>query len=242
MKQSLGYLRRIAAGIVLTTAAVTAAGFLGATAASAAPAEGTVLGAGAAGAIKDRYIVVFKNSAPEAKRVPAAAGDLAKQYGGSVGRRYDGAVHGFTANLTESAAKRLAANPAVASVEQDRQVRVADTQTNPPSWGLDRVDQQALPLNGAYTYPTTASTVHAYIIDTGVRISHTDFGGRASYGYDFVDNDANADDCFGHGTHVAGTVGGTAYGVAKGVKLVAVRVLDCQAAARTPRSSPASTG
>src|SRR6185312_9184529 len=97
---------------------------------------------------------------------------------------------------TETAAKQLAADPAVDYVEQDHTVKLAGTQTPTPSWGLDRIDQTTLPLN------TT------YIIDTGVRISHTDFAGRASNGYDFIDNDTIANDCAGHGTHVAGTVGG----------------------------------
>jgi subtilisin family serine protease len=228
MQQSRG-IRRLLAGIAFAAAAATATAAFSATAAqAAAPAEGTVRGADAAGAIKDRYIVVFKDGSTESSRVTKSAADLAARFGGTVNRSFDSAVHGFSAKLTEAAAKRLAANPAVAYVEQDHQVRVAATQTNPPSWGLDRIDQTALPLSNSYTYPTNASNVTAYVIDTGVRITNTDFGGRASYGYDFVDNDANADDCFGHGTHVAGTIGGNTYGVAKGVKLVAVRVLDCQ--------------
>ncbi len=100
-------------------------------------------------------------------------------------------------------------------------------QANPPSWGLDRIDQRALPLNSRYTYSGTGAGVTAYIIDTGILTTHQDFGGRASSGRDFVQNDNDAADCNGHGTHVAGTVGGTAYGVAKAVKLVGVRVLDC---------------
>uniref|UniRef100_UPI000EF7994A S8 family serine peptidase n=1 Tax=Streptomyces sp. S1 TaxID=718288 RepID=UPI000EF7994A len=99
---------------------------------------------------------------------------------------------------------------------------------SPPSWGLDRVDQRDLPVDNSYTYPTTASNVTAYVLDSGVRLSHRDFGGRAISGYDFIDNDSNASDCSGHGTHVAGTLGGSSYGVAKGVKIVSVRVLNCQ--------------
>ncbi|MCG5438852.1 S8 family serine peptidase, partial [Micromonospora foliorum] len=105
-------------------------------------------------------------------------------------------------------------------------VSISGTQANPPSWGLDRIDQRNLPLDSSYTYPNTASNVHAYIIDTGIRFSHNDFGGRATSGYDAVDG-GSADDCNGHGTHVAGTVGGSAYGVAKAVQLVGVRVLNC---------------
>jgi subtilisin family serine protease len=216
------------AATALTAAAVVAVGTVGVGAAAAAPAEGSVRGANVAGSIKDRYIVVFKSGSPAARGVDGAAGDLARQYGGAVRQSYKNAVKGFSAKLTEAAAKRLAANPAVDYVEQDRQVAATGTQANPPSWGLDRIDQASLPLNGSYTYPNAASNVTAYVIDTGVRISHADFGGRAVNGYDFIDNDPVANDCNGHGTHVAGTVGGTSYGVAKGVKLVAVRVLDCQ--------------
>jgi hypothetical protein len=105
-------------------------------------------------------------------------------------------------------------------------VHIMDTQANPP-WGLDRIDQRALPLSASYTYPNTAPNVHAYIIDTGIRFSHSQFGGRAASGFDAVDG-GSADDCNGHGTHVAGTVGGSTYGVAKQVSLVGVRVLNCQ--------------
>lgn len=130
--------------------------------------------------------------------------------------------------MNEAQAKKLATSSEVAYVEQNRKVSKSDTQLNTPSWGLDRLDQIFAPLNKRYIYPNTASNVHAYVIDTGIRITHQEFGGRASYGYDFVDNDAIASDCDGHGTHVAGTIGGTNYGVAKAVKLVAVRVLDCE--------------
>jgi subtilisin family serine protease len=111
-------------------------------------------------------------------------------------------------------------------IEADQIVTIDATQTG-ATWGLDRIDQTALPLNGTYIYNNTGANVRAYIIDTGILTSHNEFGGRAVSGYDFVDNDPNAIDCNGHGTHVAGTVGGTTYGVAKSVSLVAVRVLDC---------------
>ncbi|MFD0784029.1 S8 family serine peptidase, partial [Micromonospora azadirachtae] len=137
------------------------------------------------------------------------------------------ALRGFEARVDAKAAARIAADPAVAYVEQNHTVSIAGTQPNPPSWGLDRIDQRNLPLNSSYTYPNTASNVRAYIIDTGIRFTHNDFGGRAVSGYDAIDGGA-ADDCNGHGTHVAGTVGGSAYGVAKGVQLVGVRVLNCQ--------------
>jgi subtilisin family serine protease len=134
--------------------------------------------------------------------------------------------------MTARQARRMAADPAVAYVQPNVVHRASDTQANPPSYGLDRIDQRNRPLSASYTYSTTASGVHAYIIDTGSRTGHQDFGGRAFSGFDAVDG-GPADDCNGHGTHVAGTVGGTAHGVAKGVQLVAVRVLNCQGSGTT---------
>jgi subtilisin family serine protease len=122
----------------------------------------------------------------------------------------------LTATMTDTAAKRLAADPNVAYVEPDRMAH----QTNPANWGLDRIDQANLPLDKSYTAGSAAS-VHAYIIDIGIRMTHSEYAGRVTSGWDFVDNDANATDCQGHGTHVAGKT----YGVAKDVRLVAVRVL-----------------
>jgi subtilisin family serine protease len=130
-------------------------------------------------------------------------------------------------HINEARARWLATDPMVAYVQQDRRVSAAEVQQAPPSWGLDRIDRAAPALDGRYVYPSRAASVTAYVIDTGIRISHSTFGGRASYGWDFVDDDPVADDCNGHGTHVAGTIGGSQYGVAKGVQLIAVRVLDC---------------
>ena len=124
-------------------------------------------------------------------------------------------------------AQRLAADPRVALVEQDGYVQASATQSTPGGlWGLDRIDQRDLPVNGSYTYSTTAANVHAYVLDTGLFLSHSDFAGRVDPGIDFVDGGAPAD-CSGHGTHVTGTLAGTTYGVAKGVRIVPVRVLDC---------------
>ena len=220
------YRQRPVAMVVLSVAAAAVAAFIGVSPAQAAPAEGTIRGDDAPGTIKDNYIVVFKSGSAESRAVDSAAGNLSRRYGGQVRHSYRDAVHGFSARLTEKGARQLAADPSIDYVEQDRTVSV--DQANPPSWGLDRIDQNILPLNAKYTYPNTASNVTAYVIDTGVRITHRDFGGRARNGYDFVDNDAVAEDCAGHGTHVAGTIGGTASGVAKQVKLVAVRVMNCQ--------------
>ncbi|KOV78494.1 S8 family peptidase [Nocardia sp. NRRL S-836] len=172
------------------------------------------------------YIVVFKDGASDAPTTNAKALDLARRHGGKVSNTYVASVRGFAVKLDEAAARRLAADPQVAYVQQDGWARMSDTQTD-PTWGLDRIDQANLPLDQRFTYPNTASNVTAYILDTGIYKAHTEFEGRAKDGYDFIDNDPDASDCQGHGTHVAGTVGSKTYGVAKKVNLVAVRVLDC---------------
>ncbi|MFE5297914.1 S8 family serine peptidase [Streptomyces sp. NPDC056632] len=210
--------------IAVTTAIAAAAGITVLTGpfagAAPTPAEGTVYGLGVEGAVAGSYVVLLDEKANK--------GDLAKEYGGTLRRSYDSSVNGFSVNgLTETEAKRLAADPAVAKVVQNRTFSISATQENPPSWGLDRVDQTDTAGDSKYTYPDSGGEgVTAYVIDTGVRISHKDFGGRASNGFDAVDNDDTAQDGNGHGTHVAGTIAGTEHGVAKKVKIVAVRVLD----------------
>jgi subtilisin family serine protease len=144
---------------------------------------------------------------------------------------YEHALKGFAVTVAPGLAARLAADSRVAYIEQDAEFTTMTTQS-PATWGLDRIDQRALPLSGTYTYNAIGSGVTAYIIDTGIRFSHTDFGGRAVSGFDAVDG-GSADDCNGHGTHVSGTVGGSTYGVAKSVKLVAVRVLNCSGSGTT---------
>jgi subtilisin family serine protease len=201
-------------------------------AASAAVATGSVLYEGSARAVPGSYIVVLKDAKLAADAIGSAASGLASSYGGTVQRSWGAAIRGFEFTGTALAARRLAASPAVAYVEQN-QIYTADVTQTGATWGIDRVDQRALPLSTTYTYSTTASNVHAYIIDTGILTTQTQFGGRASSGFDFVDNDSNATDCNGHGTHVAGTVGGSTYGVAKGVSLVAVRVLNCSGSGTT---------
>ncbi|MEU9732235.1 S8 family peptidase [Streptomyces sp. NPDC048002] len=219
--------RRRLAAISLTASAVLTAGLVSALPAGAAPTaeEGRVLYSGAANAVAESYIVTLK---PEAARAGSAEGRaLAQKYGADIERTYTKALNGYAVEASAAEAKRFAADPAVASVVQNRTFSIAGTQPSPPSWGLDRIDQRALPLNSSYTYPDSAGQgVTAYVIDTGVRITHSDFGGRASYGYDAVDNDNTAQDGHGHGTHVAGTVAGTAYGVAKQARIVGVRVLN----------------
>ncbi|HZM78881.1 MAG TPA: S8 family serine peptidase [Candidatus Limnocylindrales bacterium] len=187
--------------------------------------EGEILGAGGAQAVAGSYIVVLKSGGPQ----------IAAKYGGQVGHVYAKALKGFEVSMPEASARRLAADPSVAYVQRNGIVSVdpgvLGTQPNPPSWGLDRIDQRNLPLDASYTFPNTASNVHAYILDTGILTTHTDFGGRAVHGRDVIDNDDDSTDCNGHGTAVAGIVGGTAYGVAKGVTLVAVRMLSCAGSA-----------
>ncbi|MGK5446482.1 S8 family peptidase [Streptomyces radiopugnans] len=218
--------RRRRARVAAVTAAALAIGFVPAAAAVAAPpAEGVIQNAGAPGAIKGSYIVTLDEDAADAGSSKGKS--LVEKYGATVKRTYREALNGYAVRLTEAEAKRLAADPSVEAVAQDQKVSIAGTQTNPPSWGLDRIDQRALPLDSRYTYPDSAGQgVNAYIIDTGVRISHSDFGGRAVNGYDAVDGDNVAQDGNGHGTHVAGTVAGTSHGVAKKARIVAVRVLD----------------
>ncbi|MEE1761105.1 MULTISPECIES: S8 family peptidase [unclassified Streptomyces] len=214
---------RVAAVTTVATAALL--GGLTALPAQAAPAEGKVLAAGSPTAVKDSYIVTLKKGAG-LKAASSAGKDLVEEYGGTVKRTFKSALNGYSAKLSATEAKRLAADPAIASVEQDQVFTVDATQTNAP-WGLDRSDQASLPLSGTYTYPDSAgSGVTAYVIDTGVRISHAQFGGRAVNGYDAVDGDSVAQDGNGHGTHVASTIAGSTYGIAKQAKIVAVRVLN----------------
>ncbi|MGW1708709.1 S8 family serine peptidase [Streptomyces sp. NPDC002206] len=153
---------------------------------------------------------------------------LAKEYGGKLKRTYNSAINGFSASgLSQTEAMQLAADPAVSKVVQNKKFHIDAIQDNPPSWGLDRIDQAETAGNHAYTYPDSAGEgVTASVIDTGVRVTHKEFGGRASSGFDAVDNDDSADDGNGHGTHVAGTIAGATFGVAKKAKIVAVRVLD----------------
>ncbi|HEX8210655.1 MAG TPA: S8 family peptidase [Longimicrobium sp.] len=171
----------------------------------------------ASGAIPGSYVVVLNEDADP--RAVAAVAGVSPRY------VYTAALTGFAAELNAGQLNALQHNPNVDYIEQDARVQASATQSN-ATWGLDRIDQRSLPLNGTYTYTPTGAGVNVYIIDTGIRFSHADFGGRAVSGYDAVDG-GSADDCNGHGTHVAGTVGGATYGVAKGARLYGVRVLDC---------------
>lgn len=173
--------------------------------------------------IPGQYIIVFEDRVAD---VDAVAEELVRGHNGHKNHVYTKAIKGFSANFSDADAAEIAADPRVKYVEEDSIVSIDTTQTG-ATWGLDRIDQRSLPLNGNYTYNVTGSGVKAYIVDTGINTAHTEFGGRAIGGVDEIDGSLPAADCNGHGTHVSGTVGGATYGVAKGVTLVAVRVLDC---------------
>jgi subtilisin family serine protease len=207
-------------------AALSPAGALAASSAKLKAAPPGIVGAGDPDAIPGSYIVVFKDAAARTKGVDSLTKTLAAEADAKVKHTYDAALNGFAATMSKADAQQLAADPAVAYVAQNQTVHAFTDQASPPSWGLDRADQRDLPLNNDYHYDTTASNVTAYVIDTGIRVTHQTFGGRATWGTNTTGDGSNTD-CNGHGTHVAGTIGGSQYGVAKGVRLVAVKVLTC---------------
>jgi len=182
-----------------------------------------------AGNARQDFIVVLKDSVAPA--APVAA-DHSQRFGGDVLYVYEHALKGYAGSFSEGQLGALLADGRVASVERDTEVTAFAIQSG-ATWGIDRIDQRTLPLSTTFTYSNTGTGVKAYIIDTGIRLNHTEFGGRAVDGFDSVDVGTAADDCHGHGTHVAGTVGGGIYGVAKGVTLVAVRVLNCSGSGTT---------
>lgn len=187
-------------------------------------------------AIPGQYIVVLDDTATGEPGRFSFAGQvrdvLVSAYGGRVKQTFTHALNGYAAEMSEAEAEALSQDPRVAFIEED-QVYTANTTQTGATWGLDRIDQRNRPLNGTYVYNWTGSGVRAYIIDTGIRTTHTQFGGRATVAADFVGDGRNGQDCNGHGTHVAGTVGGSTYGVAKSVSLRAVRVLNCQGSGTT---------
>ncbi len=176
-------------------------------------------------AIPDSYIVVFKTSVPQS-RVRALAAQLTREHGGEVGFTYQSALRGFSVEMKEAQALALSRHPQVEYIEEDTMVEGAAVQ-NSPTWALDRLDQRNLPLNASYNYANSGAGANVYVIDSGIRMTHQEFGGRALLAYDNVADGQNGNDCNGHGTHVAGIIGGSTYGVAKSAKLWSVRVLNC---------------
>jgi subtilisin family serine protease len=181
-------------------------------------------------AIPQKYIVVFEDTVTAAADEFAAALDstmaVTRGTGAVAEHVYAFALRGFSARMSEQEALRISRDPRVRFVEEDSIVEAIATQANPP-WGLDRLGQRDLPLNRSYGYTTTGAGVNAYVIDTGIRTTHTTFGGRASGAFTAINDGRGTTDCNGHGTHVAGTIGGSQFGVAKAVRLFAVRVLSC---------------
>jgi subtilisin family serine protease/subtilisin-like proprotein convertase family protein len=228
--------RRIRTSAGLAALALAGTAIAGAVPAQAAPAPQPVpRGAIAVNrtppkprVVKDSYIVGLKAPPKRTADVRARATELGARYHGHVGRRFEHALQGFEAKLTAADAQRLAGDPGVAYVVPNSVVSLNEDIPRTFEWGLDRIDDRSLPSNETYAPSTTAANVHAYVLDTGVRATHQDFGGRVTSGPDFIDNDADSTDCHGHGTHVAGTIAGSRYGVAKAAQVVAVRVVNCK--------------
>jgi len=163
--------------------------------------------------VRNQYVIEFVNSVKR-EDIPGLADQLVvEQGGGEVMHVYQYVIRGFAARIPERAALAIAHNPQVASVEEDSIVSKNATQQSPPSWGLDRIDQHPLPLDSKFNYDSNGTGVHVYVIDTGILISHVDFGGRASVAFDALNDGHNGIDCDGHGTHVSGMIGGTTYGI-----------------------------
>ncbi len=217
-----------AVGVALLTLLGTACGEV-TRSTDPAPESQPQLNVGASGQER-AVIVVFQNSVAD----PAG---LARQLAASAGRSptfiYHYAIKGFAGSFPEAAIEGMARNPNVAFIETDQVMSIDLTTQSNATWGLDRVDQSSLPLSGSYSYEGNGAGVRAYIIDTGILQTHIDFGGRALSGFTAISDGRGTTDCNGHGTHVAGTVGGTTWGIAKGVTLVAVRVLNCRGSGTT---------
>lgn len=209
--------------LVLAAAALVGAGL----AAPAASGTGVPPSDGWSHRSGDVRVIVRTRPLAKGTMERSRAATQVRAAGGTLHHVYRSALEGYSATMPAKRIPELLVDPSVVSVDEDQPVYAARVQEPIPSWGLDRIDQRALPLSSSYGYDTTGQGVTVYVFDTGVRLSHEEFRDRIETGPDFVDRDASSDDCHGHGTHVAGTVGGSSFGVAKDVKLVAVRVLGC---------------
>ena len=216
---------------VVAAAAASASPGNGATSPDGRRGPAPVYGTDQPGRIPDSYVVVFnQKTAPDKVKAEASR---SRGNGAKIRHEYAKSLKGFAGTMSGKEVDRLRRHADVAFLAADLTVAITDTQSPTPSWGLDRIDQRTLPLSSSYTYGANGAGVNAYIIDTGIRTTHSDFGGQATVGTDTVGDGRNGQDCNGHGTHVAGTVGGNTYGVAKNVSLVAVRVLNCSGSGST---------